>query len=344
LALSPDGKLEVVSTVSASGRSLTIAFLLREVNGGKIVREWTADPKLIGTMDAFWFRGGGFQPRAGAFSPDGRLFAAVVSGLVDAEFPARGGDDLCPTGTVFLWDVESGECLRTLAGDTGGKDHLAFVGDGLLLATWGIGFPAARGTVAIHPARNDQAESLALWDPRTGQRVAYAIANPKQPDDLLGATFERGTSRLVFAFKDGSEERWDLRDASPRKKFGDSPTEEEIAALGEELAGDSPPDVFWAMGWLISRPEGSLAMLKHRLRVARAFDPDGFARAVAALDYQEASAQPQACAERLENRNGPTLADRPVVLPGDVYFKTRKRINPCAFKPKMSKFRKKRPQ
>jgi WD40 repeat protein len=71
-----------------------------------------------------------------AFSPDGRLLAS-------------GSDDQ----TVKLWDVETGQEVRTLRGHNGGVWSVAFSPDGRLLASG-----SGDGTVK-------------LWDVATGQEV-----------------------------------------------------------------------------------------------------------------------------------------------------------------------------
>jgi WD40 repeat protein/tetratricopeptide (TPR) repeat protein/tRNA A-37 threonylcarbamoyl transferase component Bud32 len=109
-------------------------------------------------------------PHSFDLSPDGAR--AVVSGIEDA---------------LQIWDIESGELLRTLQGHTGRVEHLAWSPDGTRLASCGAD------------------RSLRLWDPETGKQVmtwntfaSGVVRVAWSPDGLSLAAMELSGRSLIL--------------------------------------------------------------------------------------------------------------------------------------------------
>ena len=101
IAMHPSGKF----VLSAGGKSL----ILWDIASGKVVRTFKGHQEFI---------------NATAISPDGR-WALSGSGM-----NIRGGRSPQPDNTLRLWDLQTGECIQTLAGHAHSVNAVAFCPDG----------------------------------------------------------------------------------------------------------------------------------------------------------------------------------------------------------------------
>jgi WD40 repeat protein len=232
-----------------------------------------------------------------AFSPDGRLFAAVSYGPAPDE--KGSGDDV---ELLRLWEVVS--ATKVLARRIDSALHvdfspeseplLAFRPDGRLLA-----LPASR-------------REILLWDLRRGResRRMRGLAA-----DLTGLAFSPDGRRLVTGLCDSTSLVWDVagtRQAGVQDLLGPDGV---ARAWGDLAAG--APRAFAARGRLADSPGQAVPLLKQHLRPVEPADADQLRRLIADLDSdtfavrEDASKRLEELGESAEGALRRALADRP---------------------------------
>lgn len=134
IAFSSDGKIMVTGgsrNIATDGWKGEGIVRLWDTQTGEHIRTLTGHARGVNSV---------------AFSPDGRTIATGGSIAV-----AKDGSTI--DGTVRLWDVKTGEHLRTLTGHTYNVNSVAFSPDGTLLASGGHDKP------------------VRLWDVKTGKQI-----------------------------------------------------------------------------------------------------------------------------------------------------------------------------
>jgi WD40 repeat protein len=120
-----------------------------------------------------------------AFSPDGKLLAAVSNAGFDPDDPAM----------VKLWDVATWKEVRSLRGNAGPGGNLAFSPNGKLLAV------------------GDGDRSVLVWDPTTGAEV-FSLRG--HTDGITALAFRPDGRVLASASEDRTVKLWDVgRPAGP---------------------------------------------------------------------------------------------------------------------------------
>lgn len=112
------------------------------------------------------------------FSPDGTMLA---SGSTD--------------GTIELWDVETGQVLRTFAGHSDGVWSLAFSPDGTMLAS------------------GSWDKKIEIWEVDSGQVLHTFTGNTE------GVTFSPDGSLLAGGSKYGTIQLWDVKSGQEMRTF-----------------------------------------------------------------------------------------------------------------------------
>jgi WD40 repeat protein/predicted Ser/Thr protein kinase len=138
-----------------------------------------------------------------AFSPDGKLLAAVDSALAPKAEPGPGPGLPPAPGAVRVWEVPGGRDVFTLRGHAGGVAGLAFSPDGTRLATVNEG-------VLAGPNLASRKGEVKVWDVTGGKEL---ITLPGRGD----VAFSSDGRRLAALNADGRPQVWDL--ATHQEKF-----------------------------------------------------------------------------------------------------------------------------
>jgi small GTP-binding protein len=216
----------------------------------------TSGVKLLRTL-----RGHGRTVRGVAIAPSGLLLAIDPSGLL----LASGSADR----TVMLWDIQTGELLRTLEGH---KDYVwtvAFHPDGRLLASGG----------------HDGA--VKVWDPQTGKLVRTLDRGPRTTAEtgwILSMAFDPRGEILATGSTDGIVRLWDPSNGTLLGSLYNKSSVRSVAfdPQGRTLvAGNNQGGVqYWDL-----QTRGLLRAFKGDSEINRVtFDPDGTTLATAGGD------------------------------------------------------------
>jgi WD40 repeat protein len=247
------------------------------VMGGRSVR--VLDPER--NLQIRQLGGTGPWSSAVVISPDSKTVAAAGTGKI-----------------IHLWNLATGQELRTFTGHTGPIQALAFAPDGKTLASgtgdrtvrlWEVAtgkerqvfYVAANARmfqftfVAISPdskiiAAGSQDFSIHLWDAATGKEL-HRLTGATGPARSL--FFSPDGKRLVSSGDDTTALVWDVSGvgkAAPRRPVKLEP--KEMQAYWKDLSADNPIRAFRAHSMLLRAPQQAVAHLKEHLRPIAAAD------------------------------------------------------------------------
>jgi hypothetical protein len=246
-----------------------------------------------------------------AFSRDGTLLAAGVWQTINRP-PVTGSEMVA----VQVWELAPGQPVRRL--ETGPAAHLAFTPDGRRLL---VGGP----------------EALQLWDLASGQVVSSRPAHGRFRG-LYGESFASALAlaadgrTVATGHPDTTVLLWDL--APPRADRPSPPlSAADLDSCWADLAGTDAGQATVALARLADVPEQATALLRDRLRAARAVPAEELRRLIADLDADE-FARREAATNRLTELG--ELADAALrdALSGRPSPETRRRLESLLSEPR----------
>ena len=169
------GHTEDVYSISFSPDGQTLASGSRQE-----IRLWNV--RTGDTLRTLIGHTGGVSVYCVSFSPDGQTLASAGGD--------SWGEDL--DGAIYLWDVRTGDLLRTLTGHTDDVVSVSFSPDGNTLAS---GSGTHDGTIR-------------LWDVRTGALLHTLIGHT---EDVVSISFSPDGQTLVSGDQNRTTRLWDVR-------------------------------------------------------------------------------------------------------------------------------------
>jgi hypothetical protein len=185
--LTTPGRLDMLAVTVTSAAFAADGHVLASGHDEGTVKLWNARTG----QDLHTLRGHAGEVTSVAFAPDGQVLASAGGADV------RHGGGSPGDNTVKLWDVRTGQELRTLAGHTGPVRSVAFGADGQLLAS----------------ASEDQ--TVKLWDSRTGQELRTLRGHTKF---VTSVAFSADGQVLASASDDKTVKLWDARTGQPESE------------------------------------------------------------------------------------------------------------------------------
>jgi RNA polymerase sigma factor (sigma-70 family) len=222
VAFSPDGTLVVSGSEDGTARLRVVS------TGTELPTLRSYYPRENETVEGFF---GGIERMA--FSPDGRLLAAVTVG------PA-----------LRLWDVASGKLIHRFEASTAGSfNAVAFSRDGRMLA-----------------ANNPYAPSILLWEVATRKERRRFFGHR---GGVVSLCFSPDARRLASGSKDGTAMVWDVCSSGQRGQVVSARLRpSELESLWAGLGGSDAAKAYEALCALAAWPGQTVPFLRKQLQPA----------------------------------------------------------------------------
>jgi hypothetical protein len=237
LVVSPDGRLVAMASRERGAEVVR----LWDAERGRELHHWTAATRMILGL---------------AFAPDGSLLA-----VAGGDGPASGR-----TGTVTLWDTQTGAARRTLAVPEM-IFSVAFSADGRMLATGG--------------------KTIRLWEIATGKE-RHALGG--DVGGIYTLAFSEGGRHLASASQLAPVLVWDIYG----REKGKLPAAQ---SLWDDLEAADAGAGFGAVRCLVAHPAEAVALCRTRLRPAPAADTKRVRQLIADLGSKRFAVRQQASTE-----------------------------------------------
>ena len=265
---------------------------LRVLDSGEVYDEWTREARQPLRAP--------YKIGAGVFSPDGSLFAAPLSGAGDQMLPWE-----AECHGIQVWEAATLQPMTLIPAKEFGR--LAVAPDGRTLAV-------------VSDAE------IRVWDAVTGREAYHQAVADRVLCSYGGAVaFSPDGGRLLVGCSDTSAVVFDLSSARRPAASAARLTDQECAALWEDLAAEDAARAYAAADRLAAHPDDAAALLRERLRPAAGVSGDQFKHLLADLDDDDFGVR-EAATRRLAEVGSQAAPALGAALEGDLTAEQRVRV------------------